>query len=114
MTTQTLKKLKLEGVYQLDGDYLTKENLLLKLGTRHRPKKGQAKRFIGSIDKQKPADEQYSYISSLYSVQGEKNTYELEYAGDRYLLQVKGINQVLIEQADHEPVLAYEPEGGSK
>lgn len=67
-----MKTTKLEGKYKLQNDKLVGNGLTLQIGLRHRAKKGQAKRFIGFVDASKPADEQYNYISSLYSKQGLK------------------------------------------
>jgi hypothetical protein len=100
--------IKLEGVYTLDNDLLKAGQQTLKLGLRHRPKKGQARRFIGLIDYSKPEQDQFSYISSLYAIQGQKNCYEFEYGGQYYSLRVTGINRVEIAQTVKEPVLVYE------
>lgn len=99
--------IKLEGVYTLDGDLLRSPEITLALGQRRRPKKGQAKRFIGYLDYTKPLDDQFIYLSSLYAEQGLKNSYMLEHAGVYYSLTVTGINSVEIKQQTREPVLSY-------
>lgn len=104
-----MKQLELEGKYRLEDDLLIKGNLTLKLGIRHRAKKGQAKRFIGYVDPSKPASEQYQYISSLYSQQGTANKYSLEHGKEYYTLAMTGINSVVIQQSEKEPVLEYKP-----
>jgi hypothetical protein len=100
--------IKLEGTYTLQDNLLIKEGATLKLGLRHRAKKGQAKRFIGFIDPTKPEEEQFSYISSLYSKQG-STKYTMEYQKQNYDLAMTGINQVVISRAIKEPVLVYKP-----
>lgn len=101
-----MKLINLEGTYKLNDDLLVKDGLTLKLGQRHRTKKGQAKRFIGHIDPTKPADEQYSYISSLYSNQG-ASSYTLEYLKKHYTLTMTGVNSVVITKAIKKPVLEF-------
>lgn len=98
---------KLEGVYTLDGDLLRSPEITLLLGQRHRPKKGQAKRFIGYLDYSKPVENQFTYLSSLYAAQGLKNSYSLEHEGVYYSLTVTGINTVEIKQQLREPVLSF-------
>lgn len=100
-------KNKLEGSYTLDGDYLKSTDTTLKVGMRHKPKKGQAKRFIGFYEPDYPENDQFTYISSLYSVQGLKNSYELEYAGDYYSLAITGLNSVQIAKKEKEPALMF-------
>lgn len=85
------------------------QNITLKVGVRHRAKKGQAKRFIGIMDNSKPESEQYSYISSLYSKQGLKNSYELEYEGVYYDLNITALNKAIIKKTVRGPILSYEP-----
>lgn len=110
----TIPTIKLEGTYKLNDDLLENDNIKLKLGLRHRPKKGQAKRFIGYISPDKPADEQYTYISSLYSKQG-TTKYILEYQKQLYELTMTGVNSVVISKAEKEPVLVYkDPELAGK
>jgi len=104
VATQT--PLPLEGTYKLYDDLLDNGNIKLKLGLRHRPKKGQAKRFIGYIDSSKPADDQYSYISSLYSKQG-TTTYYLEHNKEIYDLVMTGVNTVVIKKSKREPILVF-------
>ena len=106
-------KNKLEGTYTLDGDYLKSSDTILKVGMRHRPKKGQAKRFIGFFNANLPENDQFTYISSLYSVQGLKNSYELEYAGSYYSLAITGLNSVQIAKKEKEPVLSFTKEMGA-
>ena len=101
-----MKTLNIEGTYKLSNDLLVKDGLTLKLGQRHRPKKGQAKRFIGAIDPSKPEADQYSYISSLYTIQGTPK-FRLEQAGQEYELSVTGINTVVIDKAIKKPVLVF-------
>ena len=101
-----MKIINLQGNYRLQDDLLVKDDLTLKLGQRHRPKKGQARRFIGVIDPSKPESEQYSYISSLYSKQGTVK-YQLEYLKQLYELTMTGVNSVTIKKAVKEPVLVY-------
>lgn len=107
MQQETKPKLDLEGIYRLDNDRLVNRNLILSVGERHQPKKGQAKRFMGAIDSSKPEVEQYSYISSLYSKQGARNTYSLEYRGQHYELSITGLNTVAIKKVEKEPALAF-------
>lgn len=103
-------KTKLEGRYKLEGDYLKSDTTTLKVGTRHRAKRGQAKRFIGAVDSTKPESEAFSYISSLYAVQGNKNSYELESGGVYYRLVVTGLNTVEIQEKQKEKALAFSQE----
>lgn len=106
--------INLEGTYKLNDDLLENENNKLKLGLRHRPKKGQAKRFIGYISPDKPEDEQYTYISSLYTKQG-TTKFSLEFHKQMYELSMTGVNKVVIKKANKEPVLVYQdPEGKGK
>lgn len=98
--------IKIEGTYRLDDNLLIKEGTTLKLGIRHRAKKGQAKRFIGFLDANKPEDEQYTYISSLYSKQG-STKYSIEYQKQNYDLAMTGVNSVVISKATKEQVLVY-------
>ena len=107
MNTQTKPTINLQGKYTLDGDYLKSPEQTLKVGIRHRPKKGQAKRFIGHVDLAKPEAEQFTYISSLYSSQGMKNTYELEHGGKYFSLAVTGLGEVEIKEKVREPALAF-------
>jgi len=100
-------KINLAGVYTLDGDYLQSPGLTLKVGVRHRVKKGQAKRFIGTVDMTKPDIDQFTYVSSLYAAQGLKNSYELEHAGIYYSLSVTGLNTVEISEKVKEPALTF-------
>lgn len=109
MNNNINNKLDLQGVYKMEDNLLIKDGLTLKLGIRHRLKKGQAKRFIGLIDETKPEKDQYMYLSSLYSNQGE-NSYSLEYQNQNYKLKVVGINSINIIKADKEPILKWEPE----
>ena len=107
----TEKTTDLEGTFKLDGEYLKSKDVTLKVGTRHKPKKGKAKRFIGIIDPLNPAeDESYSYISSLYAVQSSKNAYELESGGNYYRLTVTGLNTVDIKKKEKEPALVFKEE----
>jgi len=99
-------KIKLEGTYNLQDNLLIKEGTTLKLGLRHRPKKGQAKRFIGLVELDKPETEQYTYISSLYSKQG-TTKYSIEYQKQNYELSMTGLTSVVIRKAQKEPVLVY-------
>ncbi|NCD04390.1 MAG: hypothetical protein EOM00_15700 [Clostridia bacterium] len=108
---QTATQIQLEGKYKLENDLLISEAVTLKVGNRHRPKKGQARRFIGAVDNSKPKDEAYSYISSLYAVQGSKNSYELESGGTYYRLTVTGLNTVEIRPKEKEAALAFSEEG---
>lgn len=101
-----MQNVKLEGTYKLNDDLLINENITLKLGTRYRPKKGQAKRFIGYIDPSKPADEQYNYLSSLYTKQS-TNKYSFEHLKQYYELMMTGVNTVVISKAVKEPVLMF-------
>ena len=104
-------KLNLEGVYSIEGDNLIGSNgLVLQLGTRHKAKQGQAKKFIGWLDMGKPLEEMFTYISSLYSMQGLKNAYSLEYMKEYYTLRMTGVNSVVIGKREHEPVLVFNPE----
>lgn len=107
----TLTNINLEGTYTLDGDYLRSSDITLKAGMRYRPKKGQAKRFIGTFNDKLPESDQFTYISSLYSVQGLKNSYELEYQGEYYSLAITGLNKVKITKKQKDPVLTF---SGSK
>nr|CRY94540.1 hypothetical protein [uncultured prokaryote] len=107
---QTKEAIQLEGKYKLDNDYLKSDNLTLKVGTRHRAKRGQAKRFIGAVDSAKPEPEAFSYISSLYAVQGSKNSYELESGGVYYRLVVTGLNTVEIQEKQKEKALVFSSE----
>ena len=100
--------INLAGRYKLEDNLLVSENATLRLGLRHKPKRGQAKRFIGYIDTTKPDSEQYTYLSSLYSKQGTPK-FTLDYAKQRYELNMTGINQVVIERVNSEPVLEYKP-----
>ena len=104
---QTVSKTKLEGRYKLEGDYLKSDTTTLKVGMRHRAKKGQAKRFIGLIDTSKPEPEQFNYLSSLYAKQGTKNTFQLESEGVYYTLKVAGVNEVVITEQVKEPALKF-------
>ena len=103
---QTLKT-NLEGSYKVNSDQLISDSLTLKIGQRHRPKKGQAKRFIGLLDPTKPDSEQFSYISSLYATQGTKNTYDLECEKQRYSLTMTGLNTVVISRKEYEAPLVF-------
>lgn len=103
-------KTKLEGEYKLEGDYLKSDTTTLKVGMRNRAKKGQAKRFIGLIDTSKPEPEQFNYLSSLYAVQGSKNSYELESGGVYYRLVVTGLNTVEIQEKQKEKALVFSSE----
>jgi hypothetical protein len=102
----------IEGTYTLQDDLLVGEVLTLRVGTRHKVKKGQAKRFIGFIDPTKPETEQFSYISSLYSKQGLKNAYKLEYEGQIFDLHVTGINTVKIIKSQTERALVFDNSEG--
>lgn len=106
---------KIEGYYQINGDSLINQNnkLTLKVGYRHRPKKGQAQRFLGYVDPAKQSPDNYTYISSLYSTQGSKNKYRLDYNKAEYDLVVTALNQVVIQKAEPVIPLSYEPEKGS-
>lgn len=104
-----MTNIKLEGVYKLQDNLLIKGDITLKLGQRHRLKKGQAKRFIGILDTTKPESEQYSYISSLYSKQG-STKYSLEYQKQTYDLSMTGVNSVVISKSVIEPILEWKPE----
>lgn len=101
-----IKLIKLEGTFKLNDNLLVNKETTLKLGIRHKPKKGQAKRFIGYIDPSKPEDDQYTYISSLYSRQGTQQ-YSLEYDKQPYTLAMTGVNSVVISKSVKEPVLVY-------
>lgn len=113
MATLTKTNLELEGIYQLDNDYLKSDNLTLKVGTRHRAKRGQAKRFIGAIDSTKPEADSFSYISSLYAVQGSKNSYELESGGTYYRLTIADIGTVKIQKKQKDKALVFSQEMAS-
>lgn len=110
--TKQEQQLQLEGSYRLDNDLLLKGNITLKLGMRNRPKKGQARRFIGYMDlsKTEPED-QFQYISSLYSKQGTQK-YVLDYQKQYYELSMTGVNSVSIKKAVKEPVLVFRQEAG--
>ncbi len=111
MTETTVKPtLKIEGKYSLNGDHLFSDNLVLQLGNRYKPKKGQAKRFIGAIDPTKPKEQQFTYLSSLYSMQGLKNAYSMEYQKQSYTLRMIGVNTIEIAKQNKEPVLVFQPD----
>lgn len=106
-------KLNLEGTYAINGDDLIsteRTSFVLRLGTRHKAKQGQAKKFIGWLDMSKPLEEMFTYISSLYSMQGLKNAYSIEYMKEHYILRMTGVNSVVIDKREQEPVLVYQPE----
>lgn len=103
-------QINIEGNYSFNNDTLTNGNIILKVNNRYKAKKGQAKRFIGFIDPSKPADEQFRYISSLYSEQGLKNVYKLEHQKEYYTLRITGVNSVRIEKTIKEPALKFETE----
>lgn len=101
---------KLEGIYQIEEDYLKSEKLLLKVALRHRTKKGQAKRFIGVIDNGN--EDSFNYISSLYPVKNKQNCYELESEGNYYLLNITSNSTAEINKKIKPKALVFNAEVG--
>lgn len=101
-------KIQLKGSYRLNDDYLINDTNKLKVGMRHRPKKGQAKRYITAVHKDQPVEHEHmQYISSLYAVQGSKNIYTFDYDNQRYALSLTGLNEAVIKPEVKQPALTY-------
>jgi hypothetical protein len=103
-----------EGEYQINGNSLINpnSNIILEVGIRHRPKKGQASRFLGYKDPTKPEPDNYKYISGLYAKQGTKNWYTFDSEKTYYDLVVTALNKVIIRKSDIQ-ALPFEPETSS-
>lgn len=98
------KKDDLEGEFEMkDGDLFRQDGLHLQAKIRHKMKKGTAKRFIGKLE-----GEVFTYISSLYPTK-DRNVFDLEWNGIRYVLELLSETKVKIEKAtkqEKEPEVA--------
>lgn len=78
---KTTNLVSLEGIYQKQGNTLTKGNLILRICQRNKPTTKKANQFIVS----RPKGSKGQYISSLYRVSDK--SYNMDFNGKKYLLE---------------------------
>lgn len=79
--------MQLSGTYHQKGAYLHSDNLVLIIGTRHKPTANKPKHYLlakGQGDARQPD----KWVSSIYPIPGPDGHYTFDFAGRQYKLSI--------------------------